>query len=265
VEIPAKADLAATTGGDVGELLKPALAGPADVTIVGDVTLADAIAATGLTIAAGRDRPAAPTAPAPAAHPQSPDKPTVVHHAIDSREAWYGAYWPLTDYEADPRGAIVAEVAAALIQARLLAEEPATPGMVRPVVRAANSMELHNGSALGVALQIRPEEANGLEDRLLGIMHQIADAPIDTAALKDARMMVLAAHSSEQKTNAWWLARLSLILCDPRLEPALAAAGNITTVTSQEVQAFVQHTILPRHPIVVEILPAGAQDVGERR
>ena len=100
---------------------------------------------------------------------------------------------------------------------------------------------------------------------LLGIMHQIADAPIDTAALKDARMMVLAAHSSEQKTNAWWLARLSLILCDPRLEPALAAAGNITTVTSQEVQAFVQHTILPRHSIVVEILPAGAQDVGERR
>jgi zinc protease len=241
------------------------MAGPADVTIVGDITLADAIAATGLTIAAGVERPAAPTVPAPGAHPQSPDKPLVVHHAIDSREAWYGAYWPLADYEADPRSAIVAEVAAALIQARLLADEPPTPGMVRPVVRAANSMELHNGSALGVALQICPEEANGLEDRLVRIIRQIANAPIDPEALKAARMMVLAAHSSEQKTNAWWLARLSLVLRDPQLEPALAAAGNITTVTSQEVQAFLQHRILQRRPIVVEILPAGAQDVGERR
>jgi hypothetical protein len=96
-------------------------------------------------------------------------------------------------------------------------------------------------------------------------MRQIADAPIDTAALKDARMMVLSAHSSEQKTNAWWIARLSLVLRDPQLEPALAAAGNITTVTSQEVQAFLQHKILQRRPIVVEILPAGTQDVGEHR
>jgi zinc protease len=267
-EVPTQQDLAATTGSELAGLLKPALAGPADITIVGDITFADAIAATGLTIAADDNRPAnsanpALPAAAPTASPHFSNKPIVVYHSNDAYEAWYGAYWPLADYEADPRGAIVVEVAAALIQANLLKEEPPTQGLVRPVVRAANSLELHNGSALGIALQIHPEEAKGLEERLVRIVRLLANAPIDTEGLKSARMMVLAAHSSEQKTNAWWLTRLSLVLRNPQLEPALSAAGNITTVTAQDVQTFLRHSILPRRPIVVEVLPQVSHSLGE--
>ncbi len=259
-EIPNQGDLAATTGSEVAQLLKPVLTGPADVTIVGDITFADAIAATGLTIAAGPDRAGAggePATPPPAAAPQTSDKPIVVYHSSQAREAWWGAYWTLTDYEADPRDAIVAEVAAALIQAQLLKEVPATPGLARPVVRAADSLELHNGGAFGVALQIKPEQAANLDAELLRTTRAIATAPIDPETLKAARLLVLGAHSSEQKTNAWWLTRLSLVLRDPKLEPAMAAAGNITDVTAREVQTFLQHKILDRRPIIVEVLPSG--------
>jgi hypothetical protein len=128
--------------------------------------------------------------------------------------------------------------------------------LARPVIRAADSLELHNGGAFGVALQIKPEQAADLEARLLRNMREIATAPIDPEALNAARLLVLSAHSSDQKTNAWWLTRLSLVLRDPRLEPALAAAGNITDVTAQDVQIFLQHRIVDRRPIIVEALPS---------
>ena len=53
VDVPSAADIAATRADDVPALLKPALAGPADVVVVGDVTVDAAISAMQATFAAG--------------------------------------------------------------------------------------------------------------------------------------------------------------------------------------------------------------------
>lgn len=261
-ELPGDRELAATTGTEIAPLLAPAFAGPADVTIVGDVDPAAAIAAAGLTIAAGADRlKIDPAAPAEAL-PVAPGTPIIVRYDGSSREAWYGAYWPLSDYKANPRGAIIAEVAAALVQARLLADVSAAPGFARPVTRAVDSLEIHGGGAFGIALQIKPDEAPALAARLQAAIRRIGETPIAAEDLKNVRMMVLAAHSSAQRTNSWWLARLSLVLRDPALEPAMAAAGDIATVTAQDVQTFLRRAILAKRPIVVEVLPEAPKPTG---
>jgi zinc protease len=89
-QMPSAADLAATRAADLPLLLRGALAGPADVVIVGDVSVADAVKATQATFGAGAAGPRVPEVQVHVAMAPGSAQPDVVTHGGRADQAYYG-------------------------------------------------------------------------------------------------------------------------------------------------------------------------------
>ena len=258
-ELPDQADIAATTGTDLAEMLRPILHLAADVAIVGDIRIADAIKATAATFAAGDPRPTVGHVAAVAIPPKPGTGPTVFSHGGDPVDAWLGEYWLLPDFEAAPRITPVAEIAAAMIEARLVAAVPPSwPGASAPVVRAGGSPDLKRGNAIGIALELHPEDIPETRLRMAAMVRAIGQGGAAAKELEQARGMVAARHQTEETGNAWCAERLVLGMRDPRLARAMRNARYGTEVSAAEVTAFFRRH-LARPPIVV-ISRAGDAD-----
>ena len=100
--LPTSSDLTHVDATDLPQLLKTPLSGQADVVIVGDVTVADAIKATQATFAAGPARKSV-KAQAPRIAIAEAKAPAVFEHKGRADQAFYGEYFVLPDYFADPK------------------------------------------------------------------------------------------------------------------------------------------------------------------
>ena len=250
-ELPERADIAATTGNELPELLKPSLGLAADVAIVGDVSVADAIQATAATFAAGGPRPAAGHVKATAVPPHPGAGPYVFAHAGDPGDAWLGDYWALPDPAGDPRAMRVAEVAAALLEARLAAAMPPSwPGASAPVARAGGSPELKSGNAIGIVLELHPAGIPAAKARIAAMLRDMREGKIGGEEIGQAREAVAARHRAEEANNDWWAERLVLGLRDPFLAHSMRGARAGRKISADEVASFIRRC-LARRPIIV--------------
>lgn len=250
-ELPDQADIAATTGADLAEMLRPTRRLAADVAIVGDISVADAIKATAATFASGGPRPRVGHVAAAATPPKPGTGLTVFSHGGDPAVAWLGEYWMLPDFEAAPRVTAVAQIAAAMIEARLVAAVPPSwPGASGPVVRAGGSPELKRGNAIGIALELHPEDIPVARRQMTAMVRAIGEGGFVAKEFAQARAMVAARHQTEEAGNAWWAERLVVGMRDPRLARAMRNARYRTEVSAAEVTAFCRR-YLARSPIIV--------------
>lgn len=251
-ELPEQADISATTGNELPELLKPSLGLAADVAIVGDVSVADAIQATATTFAAGGPRPAAGRANATAVPPHPGAGPFVFAHAGDPGDAWLGEYWALPDPAGDPHTMRVAEVAAALLEARLdVAMPPSWPGALAPVARAGGSAEIRRGNAIGIVLELHPADIAVARARIAAMLRDMREGKIGAEEIGQAREVVAARHRAEEADNEWWAERLVLGLRDPFLAYAMRRARGGAAVSAGGVCSFIRR-YLSHAPMIVE-------------
>ena len=198
-ELPEKSDIAATTGNELPELLKPALGFAADVAIVGDVGLADAIRATAMSFAAGKRRPVADHITAVAVPPRPGVGPFVFARAGDPADAWLGEYWTLPDMVVSPHTMRVAEIAAAVIEVRLgVAMPPNREGATTALVRAAGSPDLKGGNALGIVLELQPGDITRARVRLEALLRDMEKGQIGAEEIGQAREVIAARHRAEK-------------------------------------------------------------------
>lgn len=250
-ELPETVDIAATTGNELPELLKPAVPLAADVAIVGDVSVADAIQATAKTFAAGGPRPAAGHIKATAVPSHPGAGPFVFAHAGDPGDAWLGEYWVLPDLTAMPRAMRVAEVAAALVEARLAAVMPPSwPGDLAPVARAGGSAEIRRGNAIGIVLELQPADIAVARAWIETLLRDMREGKIGAEEIGQAREVVVARHRAEEASNEWWAERLVLGLRNPLLTSAMREARDGREVSAGEVASFIRR-YLARRPIIV--------------
>lgn len=259
---PESADIAATRAEDLQALLKPALAGPADVTIVGDVTLDAAIAATASTFGAGDTGPASP-APKIALH-MAPGRaaPYVVTHAGRVDQAFIGAYWPLPDYFADPRLAYVADVAAAILRDRLTETVREKMGLTySPDAEAVSSIELPGQGYFGAAIETPPANFATFQAALAQEIKTLAAAPVSADTLARAKAPLIESRAKALETNGYWLEQLALVLRDPRAKaPTLNTAEGIKPVTAADVQALFAKYVRGVQPLVIEAKAKGGME-----
>jgi zinc protease len=258
-ELPERADIEATNGKELPDLLKASLSMAADIAVVGDVSVEDAVRATAETLASGVHRPTARLARAEVL-PSAPRREPVIFRCRGAEgDGWFGEYWRLPDYASKPQVNLVAEVAAALVEDRLRREptltlSPAAP----PVVSVSAPIELKGGAAFGVALKIPPQAVTSTRMRIARIIAELAHGPIESEPFKRARLAVVASRAAEQSANAWWARQLTLVLRDPSLARAMPHAGDVTSITPAAVSGFLKTNLIGRRPLVVAALPTAA-------
>ena len=254
VDVPAAADIAATRASDLPVLVKDALAGPADVVVVGDVKVDDAIAAMQATFAAGPALPARADVTARPVLPTPSAEPHVAYHTGRADQAYYGEYWLLPDYFTDPRLSYTARVAAAVLQSRLIDTVREKLGITyTPMTDAAASVQLAGLGYLGAVLETPPANFPTFRAILASELKDLAAKPVTPDALDRARRPLVEGRIKDMESNGFWATWLPLVLRDPRVRQAvLEAKAGFGAVSAEDVRALFARIAADTAPLTVE-------------
>ncbi|HEV2596506.1 MAG TPA: insulinase family protein [Sphingomicrobium sp.] len=264
--LPTATDLQKLDASDLPRLLRQALAGHADVVIVGDVTPEDAIRTTAATFGAGSGAKPDALIPARVSITSRAGKPFVFEHKGRADQAVYGEYFPLPDYFADPRTSTVAQVAAAILRARLNDTVREKLGLTyTPMVGASASLELQGEGYFTAAIETPPANFDSFRDLLASQIRDLATKPASVDELSRAKQPLMAAQRRNLETNGYWLGKLSELTREPRVrEQALEQLSMLSTVSLDDVQAFAAKFLAGRPPIVA-IAKVGASPASAPR
>jgi zinc protease len=259
--LPTAADLSKLDASDLQRLLKQVLSSRADVVIVGDVGVDDAIKATATTFGSGNGGQPSTLLPARVSMPSNAASPYVFEHNGRSDQAVYGQYYPLPDYFADPKTSAVAEVAAAILQARLVDTIREKLGLTyTPTVGANTSADLQGEGYFTAAIETPPANFDAFRTLLASQVQDLASKPVSGDELSRATQPLLAAQRRRLETNAYWLGKLSELTREPRVrEQALERLSMLATVSADDVRAFAAKFLAGRQPIVAIAKAAQSQ------
>ena len=261
--LPTTADLTHVDASDLPALLKEPLGGQADVVIVGDVTVPDAIKVTQATFAAGPARKPAEAA-APKITISMAKAPAVFEHKGRADQAFYGEYFVLPDYFADPKTSEVANVAASILSARLVDTVREKLGMTyAPMVSADSSLELHGQGYFTAAIETPQANFPAFHALLTEQLKDLAAKPVSADELARARQPLIEGLRKQLETNDYWVDKLTDMSREPRVrEQALGELDSIQKVTAADVQALAAKYIADRQPLIAISKSGGAQASG---
>lgn len=260
--LPDAADVAATTAADLPALLRPATSTPADIIMIGDLTVEQAIAAVAPTFGAlpkaasprsaiYRDR-VAPVAPAGA--------PPVFIHKGRADQALAVQLWATSDYYAAPADSYALEVARELLSDRLVETVREKLGLTySPFVAATNDLDLPGEGYLLAGIEVPPAKFGQFRQVLGEELTAMATGPIDADAFARAKAPIIEARKKAIETNAYWAGRVERLLRDPR-----AAAfyrdeiSGIDKVMPRDVQRVLKQYVIGKQALSIEVRPAVA-------
>ena len=234
--------------------------GPIHITMVGDVSVDDAIRVTADTFGALPPRPAlgAPATgadvrrfPAPTAEPLK-----FTHKGLAEQSMGYIA-WPTVDATRDLTEARRVEVLAAVLKLRVLEEIREKEGLAySPGVSSSYSDTYKGYGSLGVQAQTAPDKLPAFFKAVDAIVEKLRDEPVSADDLKRAREPLLESAKRGQTTNFWWLNQLTFIVDRPWYEPqALTAIHDMEGLTPADIQALARKYLEPGKAWRAEVLP----------
>jgi zinc protease len=250
--VPSSDDLAHIAATDLPSLFKNALSGQADVVIVGDVSVDDAIKATQGTFASGAaTKPpvfdqAKVTMAAPAA------EPFVFQHKGRADQAFYGEYYKLPDYFADPKTSNAAKVAAAVLETRLIDTVREKLGMTySPQVAAESALDLQGEGYFAAAIETPPANFGSFHTLLAEQVADLAKKPVSADELERAKQPIIEGLTKKLETNGYWVGKLTELMRDPRVErQMLSEIADVSAIDAADVQAVVAKFVAGQKPLV---------------
>jgi zinc protease len=264
LELPDQHDLDGVKSADFARILGPALkTDPLEVTIVGDIDEATAVAAVGRTLGAlpprvWRDpiRADAPkvryaaTAPAEVrvSHDGSPEKATVL------------ATWPLFVWTPDKvREQRAVELLSQIVEMEAVDEIRQRLGKAySPQVGVQLGRGGDQGS-LSIAIDTSPEATEVVVSELRQIAQNLASGQITPEMLERARRPVLDGGATREISNPWWINMLDGSWSHPdQLEAAKSWETDFSSITLDEVKAEASRWLAPA-PLVVVAAPTAHQ------
>ena len=244
--LPTAAELAASTPAEWAAHLGPELAqGPVDVTIVGDVTPEQAIAAVASTLGALPARAPTPKAPDAALHvtfPSGGQPPKVELHAGRADQAVAFVGWPAADFFTDPKEARAMGVAADVFENRLIAQVRVAEGASYSPGAEADPSDVFPGFGY-VAAQVEtpPFKTDRFFLNARKIAADLRASPIGDDELERAKRPRVETRRKQMETNSWWLAVLGRVRVEPRqLDAVRTAVSGIEAVSAVDVQRVAQ-------------------------
>lgn len=252
VALPTPGQVAATRPEDFPALLRAPLAGAAEVIIVGDTDVDAAIAAVQASFGAGPERPRAER---PAMKVTLPAAGSVQSdtHGGRADQAVLGQVWPLPDGRAEPALRAVAQVAAAVVQARLVETVREQLGITySPRAFATMSLDLPGQGFFTAQIETPPDKFDTFRQLLVRQLRSLADEPVGADELQRAKQPIVEARRKAPENNAFWLGWLARIAADPAMKAELLGEpAALDAVSAEQVQAFIRERLAGRAAIEV--------------
>ena len=254
-DLPTNADLAATRPGELAALLRPQLAGPADIAIVGATTVDAAVAAVAHTFGAGTKQPRAALVAPRVTMPAGTAEPLMFEHSGRADQAIYGVYWPLPDYFADPRTADASEILSNVMGQRLIDSVREKLGLTySPFSEVQAGKQIAGYGYIGSAIETPQANFATFRGIVLDQIKDLAEHPIGADELLRAKRPVIEGRTQRLQRNEYWAAVLPLTLRDPRQRaPILSSVSAIEAVTAADLQRVARSYLLGKMPITVEV------------
>jgi zinc protease len=266
---PSRDELAATTIADIRALVEPSLTqGPVEVTIVGDITIDDAIrqvAATFGTLARRPDpAPPAPAGAMPRLLPAATAEPVQLTHGGRPDQALAMVAWPTGDYYADLHRTQAVNLLADLFTSRLLQELRERQGTAySPGAEHDASRFLPGYGLLMGMIEARPEALPGFLRDAERIAADLSARPVDADELQRALQPRLETLQRARSSNDWWLTNLARIQQDPRVAAALISElADYRAITPAAVQRAAREVLQPGRAWSMVVVPRQAGAAG---
>ena len=242
--IPTPADVAATRPEDLPAVLRGPLAGAADVLVVGDTAVEAAIAAVQASFGAGPARPRPERLAVKATLPAAGTVHTDTHGGR-ADQAVLAQVWALPDGRAEPALRPVAEVAAAIVQTRLVDTVREQLGITySPNAFATLSLDLPGQGYFAATIETPPDKFDTFRKLLQQQLRTLADQPVGADELQRAKQPLVEARRKAPENNGYWLGWLARLVHEPALKAAmLGELPALEAVTAEQVQALIRDRI----------------------
>jgi len=257
---PTLAEVNASTVSGEKDILAPVLeAGPLDVTIVGDVTVDQAIASVAATFGAlPQRRPAGPLAgderfPAPNA------QPVVIAHHGASNQAVAVIAWPTTGFFRDMKEQRTLRVLSEIFAQRLLDELRTREGITyTPGASSYASLVSPDYGFVYALAQIPPDKVATFYREVGTVAADLASTRVSDAELERARGPRIQDIQKQQQTNEYWLSLLSGSQQDPRLlDIVRTTIPDLKAITADDVQKAAKRWLKDGAAYRLVVMPDG--------
>jgi zinc protease len=248
---PSDADLDATQPAEISAIVRPFLVQPADVTVVGDLSVEEAIRLTATTFGAIQRTVRPPEPRIRITMPAGRAEPFVFRHGGRADQAYYGLIWQMPDFFSDQKLSHTADVAAALIKARLVDTVREKLGLTySPQASAHASMDLGGLGYLMVQTETPPDKFEAMRRAVLEAIAGLARDPIGDDELNRAKKPLVEAAQKARETNGFWVRNLSLLMREPRArDNVLGEPAALSAVTAADVKALLVRYVNGKTPI----------------
>ena len=265
---PTLANLKSVTMKEIETILAPTLASaPIEISIVGDTTEADAIAAVARTFGAFASRPTAFVAPPGArgvSFPRDGGKYRFTHEGAPDQALAYVA-WRGPGFYADPRRARVLSLLREVLKVRLTEEFREAQGATySPNAGSSFSNVFPEFGFLSASSETRPELVEDFFRTLDEVVAEIADGKITEDAVNRARTPLVKGLETSRLANAFWTGTIADLQSEPRgIDAIRSQIPDFTSVTREELVAAARTWLRPEGRVEIRILPEAARGAAQ--
>jgi len=246
---------------DEKALLASALAsGTLDLTVVGDVTVDQAIQSVAATFGALPRRPdGAKSADGGEHFPAPTPQPVVLYHKGAANQAVAAIAWPTQGFMRDMKVQRTVRVMAEILSQRLLDELRTREGITYTPGAASYASLVTPGFGFVYALaQVPPDKITNFYGAVASVEESLAATPITQDELERARGPRIQDIQRQQQTNEYWLGLLSGAQQEPRLLDVIRSTiPDLKAVTADEVQAAARDWLKNDKAYRLVIVPEG--------
>jgi zinc protease len=256
--IPNREQMAASNIAEARAIVSPSLTqGPIEVTIVGDITVDEAIRQTAATFGALPPRAAGATAPLQARLPAPTPEPVRFTHngRADQGLAYIG--WPTQDVFADLHRSRVLTLLSDVFELRLIQKIREEQGTTySPQAGHDPSQTIPGYGIFSARIQARPEALAGFLRDAQGIAADLAARPIDADELRRALQPRLESIQRQRNLNLWWVNALARIQTRPEVAGSIETMlADYSAITPADLQAAARQYLAANRAIRLVIVP----------
>ena len=259
---PTLADINAATVDKAKEIVAPAMAsGPIEVTIVGDVTLEQAISSVAATFGALPHRSQAHAASDGDEHFPAPTRePVQLTHRGAANQAVAAIAWPTKGFFSDLQEPRTLRVLAEILSQRLLDELRTREGITyTPGASTYSSLVTPAYGFVYALAQIPPDKIATFYNVVASVVEDLKNKPVGADELERARGPRIEDILRQQQTNEYWLALLAGAQADPRrLDIIRTTLPDLRAVTIDDVQKAARTWLKPENAYEIVVTPAAA-------
>ena len=247
------------------ELARALASGPVSITMVGDVTVEDAIASVASTFGALPPRgPEATPLPGSAQKrfPAPTAEPITLTHTGPAEQALAIVAWPTTDAVDDRTEARQLSVLSQVLRLRVLEEIREKQALAySPGVGAQSSDVFPDYGFMLVQGETALESIPAFYTAVGQIAATLRDAPPEEDELNRAKLPAIERLRLSQATNEYWLAQLADVAEDPsEVAQTVNHIAVLEAVTPADVQRLAQKYLTDASAVRVQVVSADAEE-----